>query len=163
MKNSLILALFILISLPGIGQSLEDGSRILTENGIRPRCINVTDTPQGLIIGTRDNTNFPTNYVYTLENQLKKIDLLNGYTVLDYNGSKNILLVGKYKAGHSDSMFREIYTYNLTTKKFVLQNNTGWKYGSNKFVGNDSITMTSNIKRVGEVGSDLVTTTVNIK
>jgi hypothetical protein len=149
MKNIVILALFVLTSVTAFAQTEAElteqgakGRQILLDNGIPTHCFTATMTVDGLLIGTRDNSNVPVNYLYTSTNQLNQMDNLNGYVVLD--ALKDILLVGKYTPNRRGitSMCNAVYTYNLTTKKFVLQDE-GWIYGSTKFVGKDSINIES--------------------
>jgi hypothetical protein len=61
-------------------------------------------------------------------------------------------------------MFREIYTYNLTSKTFLKQINLGWIYKSPKYNEfYDSIFVMINEKNEGGIGSHYSTKSVKLK
>lgn len=104
------------------------------------------------------------NYLYTDKNEVKIVELLNGYIVCQYSPVRNDLLVTKYQYGNSDSMSHEVYTFNLSTHKFTKQCDFGWIYGEPKFNSTfDSVSVVVNEKNSDGVGSHACTKTVKLK
>jgi len=172
MKNLLVLSFVILVSVQVFAQTEAEltpegklGRSILLEHGIKTECFSTTKTPQGLVISSRTEANIPVNYLYTVDKQLQNVDQLNAYIVFGYSPVKGDLLIGKH--GHDasgDSMCREIYTYNLATKKFLKQCDLGWIYGQPKYsVKFDSVVLTVNEKETDGIGSHYATKSVKLK
>jgi hypothetical protein len=140
------------------------GREVLVDHGINSRCFTITNTPQGLFIGGRDDANAPLNYLYAEGNDFQKIDRLTGYVIFAYSPIKNELLVGKYERGNTDSMCREIYTYSLGSKRLLVQLNLGWIYGSPKYNEfYDSLVIVVNVKNVDGIGSHYATKSIKVK
>lgn len=140
------------------------GHKILLDNGINSHCFTITYTPQGLFIGGRDDANTPINFLYTTDSVFQKVDLLTGYIVFDYSPVKKELLVAKYERGHSESMCREMHTYNLTSMKFLKQFNLGWIYDHPKYsISYDSIKVTIREKNPDGKGSHYADKSVKVK
>jgi hypothetical protein len=173
MKNSLALSFFILVSIQCLAQTEAEltpegklGRKILTENGIKTECFSMTQTPQGLVIGSRTKANIPVNYFFTANKEFKKIDQLDRYIVFDYSPVKDDLLLGKYEVDpHHESMCRELDTYNMTIKKFTFQCKLNWVYGDKtKYTKDyDSLTFLTMQKSADGIGSDWVTKKVRLK
>jgi hypothetical protein len=171
MKNLAILGVFILMSVQSMAQTGRlsadriAGNKILQENGLANRqCMTLSKTPQGLLISSRTEDNVPINYLYTPNNPLVHVESLDGYIVFMYSPVKGDLLMAKYQYGHTDSMCHEVYTYNMTTKKFVKQCDFGWIYGVPKFsVTYDSILVNVMVKNSDGIGSHDVTKIAKLK
>jgi hypothetical protein len=172
MKNSLVLSFVILVSIQCLAQTEAEltpegklGTKILLEHGINGHCFGIYETPQGVIISSRTEANVPVNYLYTLDKQLQKVDQLDRYIVFGYSPLKGDLLLGKH--GHDpsgDSMCREVYTYNLATKKFLRQCDLGWIYGEPKYSAKfDSVILVVNEKNSDGIGSHYATKSVKLK
>ncbi|MBS1731819.1 MAG: hypothetical protein JST02_00850 [Bacteroidetes bacterium] len=172
MKTSLVVALIILISNQSFSQTAAEQTpqgktarKILMDNGIKTECYTVTQTPQGLIIGSRTESNIPVNYLFIKEKHLNKIDKLERYIVLGYSPVKGDLLLSKYDFNRNgDSMSHEILTYNLETKQFRTQCDFGWVYGSPHYTESyDSIIVIVNEKNSDGIGSHAGKRIVKVK
>lgn len=152
MKNILILALFISISMFGYSQTREEINQILAENGVKqtsPRlgiglAQKMTKTLDGLIIASskelEDKTGVPITYLYK-DGQLSILDQLEGYIVSDWSPLTNDLLVAKFKDSPNDNTnSKKLYTCNMDTWVFTPRVNETKSIFDRKYSSNfDSI------------------------
>lgn len=159
MKFSVILMVFISFSMTVFGQSVyEQGNGILTQNNIHSQCRTYTQTPDGIYIGTRSSANKPVNYLYK-DGNLTLVKSLESYTIFAFSPTTGNLVIGAYSKKFTDVSCYELSTYYLPTKsikKLVNYSTGGYSGIYNVSLNGDTLTCIVNVKRTGEVGSDLI-------
>jgi hypothetical protein len=127
-------------------------------------CTGAVNTPVGLFINSRTENNEPQLFLFA-NNSISEILNLKNYIVFDCSPLANDVLIGKYEIDpKGESMWREVYTYNLTAKKLTFQCNVGWLYGDSSYSPNyDSVMLLTIQKRPDGVGGDWVTKKVKLK
>lgn len=159
MRFLAILIGFISFSATVFGQSVyEQGNSILTQNNIHSQCRTYTLTPDGIYIGTRSLTNKPVNYLYK-DGNLNHVKSLDSYTIFAYSETTSNLVIGAYSKKFTDVSCYEISTYTSATrsiKKLINYGTGGYSGIYNVSLKGDTLTCIVNVKRTGEVGSDLI-------
>jgi hypothetical protein len=138
MRNYIILALFILISVQGFAQGYSQKTlelekkvdQILDDNGVITYRSGGVETKDGsfyiYIIENRIRTMADVKpsrvFFYSPDKKLTELPSLKGYIIEDYSEKRNQILIGKMDVvGDRSVLCAKHYTYDLATKNLTLQ------------------------------------------